>query len=132
MMAYERDIIGVMRVGQNQHDPLVSSETWREVEEKHAHLSTSPRGAVEQILSGQDKIMGLEGVAGAGKTTSLAAVREGAEQEGYEVRGLAPTSRKAHKLSNVALDLAEAINPFMISATFAVLYLPAKPSMSVL
>ncbi len=99
MIGYERSNIAAMRAGQNQHEPLVSSETWREVQEKYAHLSTSQRAAVEQIVSTQDKIMGLEGVAGAGKTTSLAAVREAAEQEGYEVRGLAPTSRAAHKLA---------------------------------
>jgi len=29
----------------------------------------------------------------------IAAVREGAEQEGHEVRGLAPTSRAAHKVA---------------------------------
>jgi len=104
MIGYERDTIAAMRAGQNQHEPMVSSETWHEVEEKHAHLSTSQRAAVEQIVSSQDKIMGLEGVAGAGKTTSLAAVREAAEQEGYEVRGLAPTSRAAHKLAESGIE----------------------------
>ena len=48
--------------------------------------------------------MGLEGVAGAGKTTSLAAVREAAEREGYRVRGLAPTSRAAHKLAESGIE----------------------------
>jgi conjugative relaxase-like TrwC/TraI family protein len=104
MIGYERDTIAAMRAGQNQHEPMVSSETWREVEEKHAHLSSSQRAAVEQIVSSQDKIMGLEGVAGAGKTTSLAAVREAAEHEGYEVRGLAPTSRAAHKLAESGIE----------------------------
>jgi hypothetical protein len=55
MIGYERDTIAAMRAGQNQHEPRVSSETWREVEEKHAHLSTSQRAAVEQILSSQDQ-----------------------------------------------------------------------------
>lgn len=104
MIGYERGTIAAMRAGQNQHEPLVSSESWREVEEKHAHLSTSQRTAVEQIVSSQDKIMGLEGVAGAGKTTSLAAVREAAEREGYEVRGLAPTSRATHKLAESGIE----------------------------
>ncbi len=104
MIGYERDNITEMRAGQNRHEPMVSSETWREVEEKQVHLSTSQRAAVEQIVSSQDKIMGLEGVAGAGKTTSLAAVREAAEQEGYEVRGLAPTSRAAHKLAESGIE----------------------------
>lgn len=104
MIGYERDNISYMRYGQGQHEPMVSSETWREVEEKHSHLSASQRVAVEQIVSNQDQIIGLEGVAGAGKTTSLVAVREAAEQEGYEVRGLAPTSRAAHKLAESGIE----------------------------
>ncbi|MGC2473248.1 MAG: MobF family relaxase [Candidatus Sulfotelmatobacter sp.] len=104
MIGYERSNIAAMRAGQNQHETLVSSETWREVQEKYAHLSPSQRAAVEQLVSTQDKIMGLEGVAGAGKTTSLAAVHEAAEQEGYEVRGLAPTSRAAHKLAESGIE----------------------------
>jgi conjugative relaxase-like TrwC/TraI family protein len=104
MIGYERSNIAAMRAGQNQHEPLVSSETWREVQEKYTRLSISQRAAVEQIVSTQDKIMGLEGVAGAGKTTSLAAVHEAAEQEGYEVRGLAPTSRAAQKLAESGIE----------------------------
>jgi ATP-dependent exoDNAse (exonuclease V) alpha subunit len=104
MIGYERDTIAMMRAGKNQHDPLASSDTRREFEEKHVHLSSSQRAAVEQILSSQDKITGLEGTAGAGKTTSLAAVREAVESEGYEVRGLAPTSRAAHKLSESGIE----------------------------
>jgi len=56
MIGYERDNIAAMRAGQNQHEPLVSSETWREVETKHAHLSASQRAAVEQVVSSQDRI----------------------------------------------------------------------------
>jgi len=104
MIGYERNNIAEMRAGQNRHKPMVSSETWRAVEGKHAHLSASQRAAVEQIVSSQDKIIGLEGLAGAGKTTSLAAVREAAEHEGYEVRGLAPTSRAAHKLAESGVE----------------------------
>jgi conjugative relaxase-like TrwC/TraI family protein len=104
MIRYERDNIAEMRAGQNRHEPIVSLEAWREVEGKHAHLSASQRAAVEQIVSSRDTIVGLEGVAGAGKTTSLAAVRGAAEHEGYEVRGLAPTSRAAHKLAESGIE----------------------------
>jgi conjugative relaxase-like TrwC/TraI family protein len=104
MIGYERNNIAQMRAGQNRHEPMVSSETWREVEEKHAHLSASQCAAVEQIVSSPDKIMGLEGVAGAGKIASLAAVRDAAEQGGYQVRGLAPTSRAAHTLAESGIE----------------------------
>ena len=46
----------------------------------------------------------LEGVAGAGKTTSLAAIREAAEREGYKVEGFAPTSRAAQKLGEAGIE----------------------------
>src|SRR6266702_2793887 len=104
MINYERDTITLMRGGQNQHNAIASFETRREVEEKHAHLSNSQRTAFERVLSSRDQITALEGTAGAGKTTSLAAVREAAEREGYEARGLAPTSRATHQLQEAGIE----------------------------
>jgi conjugative relaxase-like TrwC/TraI family protein len=104
MIGYERDNVAEMRRGQNLDNPLVSAETWRHIEQRHPHLSTSQRAAVEQIASSHDRITGLEGVAGAGKTTSLAAIREAAEHEGYRVFGLAPTSRAAQKLAESGIE----------------------------
>ena len=104
MIGYERDNVAEMRRGQNLDNPLVSTETWRHIEEKHPHLRASQRAAVEQVLTSHDRITGLEGVAGAGKTTSLTAVREAAEHEGYRVFGLAPTSRAAQKLGESGIE----------------------------
>jgi conjugative relaxase-like TrwC/TraI family protein len=104
MIQYERDNVSEMRKGQGQHGVLVNSETWQSVQQNHTHLSASQRTAVEQTLATQDKVVGLEGVAGAGKTTSLSAIREAAEREGYQVIGLAPTSRAAHKLAESGIE----------------------------
>jgi conjugative relaxase-like TrwC/TraI family protein len=103
MIELERENIRLMRQGQTQHDALVSFEKRREIEKEYSHLSNSQRGAVEEILSSRDQVTGLEGVAGAGKTTSLAAVRAAAEREGYEVEGFAPTSRAAHQLEEAGI-----------------------------
>jgi len=104
MIEYERENVAQMQKGQGEHGPLVSPQAWQQVQGNHGHLSASQRAAVEQILSGRDKIMGLEGVAGAGKTTSLSAIREAAQYEGYQVIGLAPTSRAAHKLGESGIE----------------------------
>jgi ATP-dependent exoDNAse (exonuclease V) alpha subunit len=64
----------------------------------------SQRAAVEQILASRDQVTALEGVAGAGKTTSLVAIREAAEREGYKVEGFAPTSRAAQKLGEAGIE----------------------------
>jgi conjugative relaxase-like TrwC/TraI family protein len=104
MIGYERNTIEAMRAGQKQHGPIASFETRREIEKENPHLSTSQRVAVEQILSSRDQVTALEGVAGAGKTTSLAAIREAAERDGYKVEGFAPTSRAAQKLSEAGIE----------------------------
>lgn len=104
MIGYERDTINAMRAGQKQHPAIVSFETRREIEREHAHLSQSQRQAVEQILASRDQVTALEGVAGAGKTTSLAAIRAAAQREGYKVEGFAPTSRAAQKLGESGIE----------------------------
>ena len=104
MIEHERDTIQVMRAGQNQHAPIANFKTRREIEQGHSHLSESQRAAIEQILSSRDQVTALEGVAGAGKTTSLAAIRGAAEREGYKVEGFAPTSRAAQKLGEAGIE----------------------------
>jgi conjugative relaxase-like TrwC/TraI family protein len=104
MIDYERDTIQVMRNGHNRHEPLVSHGTRKEIAAEHSHLNESQRKAVELILSSRDRMTALEGVAGAGKTTSLRAIREAAERQGYKVEGLAPTSRAAQKLAESGIE----------------------------
>ena len=45
-----------------------------------------------------------KGFAGAGKTTTLTAIRSAAERQGYEVEGFAPTSRAARQLSEAGIE----------------------------
>ena len=58
---------------------------------------------METILDSRDQITGLQGAAGVGKTTSLAAIRAAAEKEGYAVEGFAPTSRAAYQLEEAGI-----------------------------
>lgn len=104
MQDLERGTIQAMRAGQEKHEPLVSAETRRLMEKEHDHLNQGQRAAVEQVLSNRDRIMGLDGIAGAGKTTSLDAVRDAAEREGYQVLGLAPTSGATRKLEEAGIE----------------------------
>jgi len=103
MIEYERDCIAVVRAGQQQYEHLVSTETWHDICGRHSRLSSTQRAAVEQLLSSRDKILAMESIAGAGKTRSLAAIREAAERDGYEVRGLAP-SWAARKLAESGIE----------------------------
>jgi ABC-type uncharacterized transport system ATPase subunit len=65
------------------------------MEDRHRELNAGQRQAVDEVFLSREKIVGLDGIAGAGKTTTLAMVREGAESAGYKVEGFAPMSRAA-------------------------------------
>ncbi len=100
MMGLERDNIERMQAGQGRYAPLA------ERHHRFEHLSNSQRQAVETILDSRDQVTGLQGAAGAGKTTSLAALREAAEKGGYQVEGFAPTSRAAYQLEEAGIPAA--------------------------
>jgi conjugative relaxase-like TrwC/TraI family protein len=107
MVHMEREIVSRMQEGNRRDygDPmLVSPQVRIRTEERHPELSASQRQAVDDILISREKIVGLDGIAGAGKTTALAVVREGAEADGYRVEGFAPTSRAAQKLAEAGME----------------------------
>lgn len=100
MVRMEREIIERMRAGNDRtfSDPMLVSPQLRiKVEDRHRELNASQYHAIDEIFLSREKIVGLEGVAGAGKTTALAVIREGALADGYRVEGFAPTSRAAQK-----------------------------------
>src|ERR1700723_3153647 len=107
MMRIEREIIGHMQEGNRReyNDPkLVPAHIRVETEDRHRELNAGQRQAVEEVFLSREKIVGLDGIAGAGKTTTLAVVREGAESAGYKVEGFAPTSRAAQTLGDAGIE----------------------------
>jgi conjugative relaxase-like TrwC/TraI family protein len=107
MMRKEREIIARMQEGNRRtsNDPmLVSPQVRNSVQDRHPELSAAQRNAVEDLFLSRGKIVGLDGVAGAGKTTVLSVIRQGAEADGYRVEGFAPTSRAAQKLAESGME----------------------------
>jgi conjugative relaxase-like TrwC/TraI family protein len=99
MVEIERANIAFMQDGQGRfRDPLAREHVREPFEDRLRHLSDDQRRAVREILASHDQIVGLQGSAGAGKTTALAGIRDAAERQGYEVEGFAPTSRAAQQL----------------------------------
>jgi conjugative relaxase-like TrwC/TraI family protein len=102
----EHEILRRMRAGQNQIEPLLSRPQAINVADRHPHLNQAQRIVVEDVLSTPDRIQGIQGFAGAGKTTTLAAIRGAAESQGYQVEGFAPTSRAARQLNEAGVHAA--------------------------
>jgi conjugative relaxase-like TrwC/TraI family protein len=107
MVRMEREVVGRMQEGNRRDysDPmLVSPHVRIATEDRHPELNPSQLKAVDEIFLSQEKVVGLDGIAGAGKTTTLSVIREGAEAEGYRVEGFAPTSRAAQKLGEAGME----------------------------
>jgi ATP-dependent exoDNAse (exonuclease V) alpha subunit len=83
---------------------LVSPPLRIAIEDRHTELSPAQLRVVDDIFVSREKIVGLDGIAGTGKTTTLAVIREGAEAEGYKVEGFAPTSRATQKLAEAGIE----------------------------
>ncbi len=54
-------------------------------------------------MSSPDRIQGIQGFAGSGKTTTLSVIRGAAESQGFQVEGFAPTSRAARQLGDAGV-----------------------------
>ncbi len=107
MERMEREIVGRMQEGnwRDYSDPmLVSPHVRIATEDRHPELNVSQRRAVDEFFLSREKVVGLDGIAGAGKTTTLSVIRDGAEAEGYKVEGFAPTSRAAQKLAEAGME----------------------------
>jgi len=107
MLRIERETIAHMQAGNRRgyDDPmLVPGKIRIDTEQRHPELNVGQRQAVDKIFLSREKIVGLDGVAGAGKTTALSVIREGAESEGYKVEGFAPTSRAAQSLGDAGIE----------------------------
>lgn len=112
MVQSEKEIVQTVMNGRGQAPQLMPVEQAVPLTEARSQLNQSQRSAIEQILTSHDRIQGLQGSAGVGKTTALKTVREAAEQRGYAVEGFAPTSRAAHQLRDAEIA-ADTLQGFM-------------------
>ena len=103
-IAAERANIAHVLAGRNAVQPIMSAELAQEQARSRDFLNDSQRRVIEEVLNSTDRIHGLQGRAGSGKTTTLASIREGAEKSGYTVEGFAPTSRAAAQLREAGID----------------------------
>jgi ATP-dependent exoDNAse (exonuclease V) alpha subunit len=109
----EREVVSIMQDGQNRVGPIMPIQHAIAHADTYTHLNTAQRGAVEDILVSRDRVQGLQGWAGVGKTAALVSVREGAVRSGYAVEGFAPTSRAARQLREAGVP-ADTLQGFLV------------------
>ncbi|MBI4356313.1 MAG: AAA family ATPase [Gammaproteobacteria bacterium] len=114
-LATEKSIIDHMLAGKNAvHSIDDDASFWKllaapfskqqsiEAFLQNKSLTTGQKVAAEMILTTQDRILGIQGYAGTGKTHMLHAVKEYAEQKGFQLVGLSPKADAAKELQGAS------------------------------
>ena len=70
----EQEIVHRMCAGRSSVEPAMTRSAAIQFAERHPHLNRAQKTVVEDVLSAPDRIHGIQGYAGAGKTTTLPAV----------------------------------------------------------
>ncbi|MBW8869360.1 MAG: relaxase domain-containing protein [Acidobacteriales bacterium] len=104
MVALEREVISTVIAGRSQVAPILTHFEAQKYVEDRPFMNEAQCRSIEQVLASSDRIQGIQGSAGSGKTMVLAAIRQSAEASGYFVEGLAPTSRAAHQLRDSGVE----------------------------
>ena len=100
----ENEIVQKVQSGQSCALQIMSIESAIPLSESRPHFNAAQRRVIEEVLISRDRVQGLQGRAGSGKTSVLETIREGAEQNGYAVEGFAPTSRAAKQLRDAGIQ----------------------------
>ena len=103
-IAHERANVAHVLSGRSSFEPIATEQRAREQAANRPFLNDAQRAVIQEIITSRDRVHGLQGLAGTGKTTTLAAIREGAEANGYAVEGFAPTSRAAGQLREAGVS----------------------------
>ncbi|MGH9710471.1 MAG: MobF family relaxase, partial [Candidatus Acidiferrales bacterium] len=108
----ENEIVQKVQDGKNRTPQIMSIESAVPLSESRTYFNAAQKLVIEEVLTSRDRVQGLQGRAGSGKTSVLETIREGAEQNGYAVEGFAPTSRAAKQLRDAGIK-ADTLQRFL-------------------
>ncbi len=103
-IAAERANVRHVLTGRGAAKPMLSDAAAERQATSRDFLNEKQQAAIREVLTSTDRVHGFQGLAGTGKTTTLAAIREGAEKGSYKVEGFAPTSKAAGQLREAGIE----------------------------
>ena len=103
MLDAEKHIISMAVSGRDQVSPIT---TLNRVAEglQASSLNPGQRQAVTLIATSPDRVVGVQGRAGTGKTFMLTEVKRIAETNGYKLMGLGPSGRAVQELTDAGVE----------------------------
>ena len=103
MLALERQNLSMLQAGIDQAQPIAEAQTARPWASAKG-LSSDQIQAAELTLTSSSWASAIEGLAGTAKTTTVGAIREFAEQQGYAVHGFGMTSGSVKALREAGIE----------------------------
>ena len=111
-LARESETIACMRAGQGAENVIMRG--WvAETKLHRGRLNEGQKAAVKTILAARDRVIGVQGYAGTGKTTMLKRLRVLAASRGHDVMGLAPSASAAKTLEQESGIASETLQRFL-------------------
>ena len=108
----ERETVALMRAGSGQGRAPMRGWSVQGYLNK-GPLTAGQKDAVKLILSAKDRVVGVQGYAGTGKTTMLNRARTLAAKKGYRMLGLAPSASAVKTLAAEAGIESETLQRFL-------------------
>ncbi len=109
--AREAEILSIEESGRDSLSPIYDGDRMA-LEAQLGSLGAEQKQAALGVLLTHHQVMGIQGRAGVGKTTLLAATATIAKNCGYTVQGLAPSASAARELASTGIQ-SETIATFM-------------------
>ena len=111
-LARESESISLMREGKDRSAAIMRG--WIVQTRLHrGPLTDGQKEAVRMILSSRDRVIGVQGYAGTGKTRMLRRARDLAQKKAYELIGLAPSTSAVKTLAAEAGIESETLQRFL-------------------
>ena len=111
-IADEKETIALMHEGRGRGAMAMRGRTVDKALRK-GPLTVGQKAAVKLILSDKDRVVGVQGYAGTGKTRMLNRARALLEKRGFKVMGLAPSASAAQTLAAESAIESETLQRFL-------------------
>ncbi len=102
-IAREQTILQIEKEGRETQKAIFTDAKALQTSLQEKGLNEGQSNAAHLILTTKNRIVGIQGLAGTGKTFMLSVVHELAERQGYRIVGLAPTAAAAKELSKTGI-----------------------------